>query len=123
MPSRRTRRVLLVGNPNVGKSVLFGKLTATYVTVSNYPGTTVEVTRGAGVGFDEAPSIDWEIVDTPGTNNLAAMSDDEAVTRAIVLSGESDLVVQVGDAKALSRVLLLTFQLAEAGRPFVLCLN
>jgi Fe2+ transport system protein B len=109
------RRALLVGNPNVGKSVLFGALTGTYVTVSNYPGTTVEVTRGR--------ADLWELLDTPGTNNLVPMSEDEAVTRDILLSEPSDLIVQVGDAKNLTRTLLLTLQLAELGVPFLLDLN
>ncbi len=71
------RSVILVGNPNVGKSVLFGALTGKYVTVSNYPGTTVEVTRGsASIGGES-----WHVMDTPGTNNLLPMSEDEQVTR------------------------------------------
>src|SRR5580693_8702659 len=76
------RRALLVGHPNVGKSVVFGALTGTYVTVSNYPGTTVEVTRGRARFGDHV----WEVIDTPGTHNLVPMSEDEAVTRDILLS-------------------------------------
>ena len=120
MEATPRRRALLVGNPNVGKSVLFGALTGTYVTVSNYPGTTVEVTRGR-VALDGVPH--WELLDTPGTNNLVPMSEDEAVTRDILLSEPSDLIVQVGDAKNLARTLLLTLQLAELGVPFLLDLN
>ncbi len=116
-------RAVLVGNPNVGKSVLFGKLTGAYVTVSNYPGTTVEVSRGRVVLAATAGAPEWEVVDTPGTNNLLPVSDDEAVTRAILVRERHDALVQVGDAKALSRVLLLTLQLAETGLPFVLALN
>ena len=76
-----SRSVILVGNPNVGKSVLFGALTGRYVTVSNYPGTTVEVTRGSAT-LDGEP---WHVMDTPGTNNLLPMSEDEQVTRDILL--------------------------------------
>src|SRR5579862_7441149 len=86
------RRALLVGQPNVGKSVVFGALTGTYVTVSNYPGTTVEVTRGRARFGDQV----WEVVDTPGTHNLVPMSEDEAVTRDILLSDPADALVQVG---------------------------
>ena len=118
--SEARRRALLVGNPNVGKSVLFGALTGTYVTVSNYPGTTVEVTRGRIAGDGGG---DWELLDTPGTNNLVPMSEDEAVTRDILLSEPNDLIVQVGDAKNLTRTLLLTLQIAELGVPFLLDLN
>jgi Fe2+ transport system protein B len=113
------RRVLLVGQPNVGKSVVFGALTGTYVTVSNYPGTTVEISRGRA-RFGEHV---WEVVDTPGTHNLVPMSEDEAVTRDILISEPHDAVVQIGDAKSLSRTLLLTLQLAELGIPFCLDLN
>jgi Fe2+ transport system protein B len=112
-------RALLVGHPNVGKSVVFGALTGTYVAVSNYPGTTVEITRGTARFGERA----WQIVDTPGTHNLVPMSDDEAVTRDILVSEHYDALVQVGDAKNLARTLLLTMQLAELGVPFCLDLN
>jgi ferrous iron transport protein B len=113
------RTVILVGNPNVGKSVLFGALTGTYVTVSNYPGTTVEVTRGSAT-IAGAP---WHVMDTPGTNNLLPMSEDEQVTRDILLSERGYVALQVCDAKNLRRGLLLALQLAEAAVPFALALN
>ena len=113
------RTVILVGNPNVGKSVLFGALTGKYVTVSNYPGTTVEVTHGAATIEGRA----WRVMDTPGTNNLLPMSEDEQVTRDILLSESGYVAVQVCDAKNLRRGLLLTAQLAEAEVPFTLALN
>jgi ferrous iron transport protein B len=119
------RRALLVGQPNVGKSVVFGALTGTYVTVSNYPGTTVEITRGRAHLVDPREPREqlWEIVDTPGTHNLVAMTEDEAVTRDILLSEPQDALVQVGDAKNLARTLLLALQIAELGVPFCLDLN
>jgi Fe2+ transport system protein B len=102
----------------VGKSVVFGILTGRYVTVSNYPGTTVEVTRGtAGHGRDRI-----RVTDTPGINTLIPQSEDEQVTRDILLD-EPGPVVQIGDEKNLARTLLLTLQLLEAGRRVVLCLN
>jgi ferrous iron transport protein B len=113
------RSVILVGNPNVGKSVLFGALTGKYVTVSNYPGTTVEVTHGSAI-IGGRP---WHVMDTPGTNNLLPMSEDEQVTRDILLSEAGYVCVQVCDAKNLRRGLLLTAQLAEAEIPFSLALN
>jgi len=113
------RRALLIGQPNVGKSVVFGALTGTYVTVSNYPGTTVEITRGRTRLGDHS----WEVVDSPGTHNLVPMSEDEAVTRDLLLSEDVDALVQVGDAKNLARTLLLSLQLAELGIPFCLDLN
>jgi len=113
------RTLVLVGNPNVGKSVLFGALTGKYVTVSNYPGTTVEVTRGSA-SIDGSP---WIVLDTPGTNNLLPMSEDEQVTRDILLQEPDYVALQVADAKNLRRGLLLSAQLAEAGVRFVLALN
>jgi ferrous iron transport protein B len=113
------RTLILVGNPNVGKSVLFGALTGKYVTVSNYPGTTVEVTRGSA----EIAGQRWHVLDTPGTNNLLPMSEDEQVTRDILLREPGYVALQVCDAKNLRRGLLLATQLAEAGVPFALALN
>ena len=111
--------LLLVGNPNVGKSVIFGALTRRYVTVSNYPGTTVEITRGTARALPGQP----EIIDTPGTNALTPQSEDEEVTRNILLAEPTATVIQVGDTKNLRRVLYLTAQLAELGRPQLLVLN
>jgi len=113
------RTVILVGNPNVGKSVLFGALTGKYVTVSNYPGTTVEVTRGAATIEGRA----WQVMDTPGTNGLTPMSEDEQATRDILLREAGYACLQVCDAKNLRRGLLVSVQLAEAGVPFLLALN
>ncbi|HYQ80254.1 MAG TPA: ferrous iron transport protein B [Anaeromyxobacteraceae bacterium] len=113
------RSIILVGNPNVGKSVLFGALTGKYVTVSNYPGTTVEVTRGSAV----LGGRHWHVMDTPGTNNLTPMSEDEQATRDILLQERDYVCLQVCDAKNLRRGLLLAAQLAEAQVPFTLALN
>lgn len=111
--------VLLVGNPNVGKSVIFGALTRTYVTVANYPGTTVEITRGRALSLPGAP----EVVDAPGTNSLTPQSDDERVARDLLLAEPDAVVLQIGDTKNLRRVLYLTAQLAELGRRQLLVLN
>ncbi len=111
--------VLLIGNPNVGKSVIFGALTRTYVTVANYPGTTVEITRGRGRLLPGAP----EVVDAPGTNSLTPQSDDERVARDLLLAEPGAVVLQVGDTKNLRRVLYLTVQLAELGRRQLIVLN
>lgn len=115
----RERTVCLVGNPNTGKSVLFGLLTGTYVTVSNYPGTTVEILRGNAT----LHGVRQTVIDTPGTNSLTPMSEDEQVTRNILLDHPPDVVLQVGDAKNLKRVLALTVQIAEMGLPLSLALN
>ena len=117
--SEKIEKIALVGNPNVGKSVIFGWLTGKYATVSNYPGTTVEVSQG-NIKLEGRKGV---LVDTPGTNSLIPMSEDERVTRDILLE-ESDLkVIQVGDAKNLRRALGITLQLAEMEKPVVLVLN
>ncbi|MBI5199007.1 MAG: ferrous iron transport protein B [Nitrospirae bacterium] len=112
-------RVILIGNPNVGKSAIFGLLTGKYATVSNYPGTTVEVSYG-NMSLDGKRFL---IVDTPGVNNLIPMSEDERVTRDILLTEKPVAIVQVSDAKNLKRTLMLTLQLGEMGVPLILNLN
>lgn len=111
--------VLLVGNPNVGKSALFNKLTGQYVTVSNYPGTTVEVSHG------HCPQLgrDVEIVDTPGMYSILPITDEERVASDILYSPRVRVVIHVVDAKNVDRMLGLTLQLIESGRPVVLALN
>jgi ferrous iron transport protein B len=114
------RRVVLLGNPNVGKSALFNALTGLRATVSNYPGTTVEVYRGRLAGGSA------EIVDSPGLNSLLPLSEDEQVTSELVRSvrgDEGSVVVQVADAKNLRRALLLTLQLGQLEVPTMLVLN
>lgn len=113
------RTICLVGNPNTGKSVIFGRLTGKYVIVSNYPGTTVEILKGTATIRGQRVTV----VDTPGTNSLIPMSEDEQVTRDILLEDPPDLVLQVGDAKNLKRVLAITVQLAEMNLPCTLALN
>lgn len=110
--------VLLVGHPNVGKSVLFHRLTGAYVNVSNYPGTTVEVTR-ASARFDPGTTL----LDTPGVLALPSRSDDERATMRALLKEDTRALLQVGDAKNLRRTLTLSALLAELGVPMVLALN
>lgn len=112
-------RVLIVGNPNVGKSVLFNALTGQYATVSNYPGTSIEVSRGELICNGRC----CEISDTPGTYSLFPVTEDERVTRQILMQARPDAVVHVTDAKNLERMLPFTLQLLEAGLPVLLVLN
>lgn len=107
------RTVVLAGNPNVGKSVVFNALTGTYVDVSNFPGTTVELTRGSMEGVD--------IVDTPGVYGVSSFNDEERVARDVIL--EADTVVNIVDAVHLERDLFLTLQLIDMGKPMVVALN
>src|SRR3990170_38661 len=112
-------KIIIVGNPNVGKSVIFGLLTGRYADVSNYPGTTVTLTTGSY----HMGGVDTLVVDTPGVNTLIPMSEDEVVTRDILINEPVKQIVQVVDAKNLSRGLVISIQLAEMGLPFVLVLN
>lgn len=108
----------LVGNPNVGKSVIFHRLTGTYVNVSNYPGTTVEVARAAA-RFDQGR----QVLDTPGVLMLPSRSDDERATMRALLHEDLCGLIQVADAKHLRRSLHLTLALAEMQLPLTLALN
>lgn len=110
--------VALVGNPNVGKSVLFHRLTGQYVIVSNYPGTTVEVSQGKLRRMEGVT-----LIDTPGVIGFPSRSEDEQVTERVLFNDNLRTVIQVGDAKNLRRTLHLTIQLAEMGLPLVLALN
>ncbi|NLJ67812.1 MAG: ferrous iron transport protein B [Firmicutes bacterium] len=116
---KEVRRVVLVGAPNVGKSVIFNRLTGRYAVVSNYPGTTVEVSRGEGL-FGDLPA---EVVDTPGTYSLLPSSEEEAVTRRLLWQEEIDLLLHIVDTKNLDHSLSMTFALLEAGFPVILVLN
>ncbi|HEX4885552.1 MAG TPA: ferrous iron transport protein B [Casimicrobiaceae bacterium] len=115
---RAGRTYALVGAPNVGKSVVFHRLTGTYVTVSNYPGTTVEVSR-APARFDEGATI----LDTPGALAFPSRTDDERAAMRALLHEDLSALVQVADAKHLRRSLAITLALAETGVPMVLALN
>jgi ferrous iron transport protein B len=115
-----SRKIAIVGSPNVGKSVMFNNLTGGYhATVSNYPGTTVEVCRGKGKIGDE----EFEIVDTPGMYSLLPITEEERVARAILLYEDPCVIMHVVDAKNLERMLPFTLQLLEAGLPVMLVLN
>jgi ferrous iron transport protein B len=105
--------LILVGNPNVGKSVFFNYLTGTYVDVSNFPGTTVEITMGS---FDR-----FTVIDTPGVYGISAFNDEEKVTRDSIIY--SDLVLNVVDAVHLERDLFLTQQIIDMGKPIIVALN
>lgn len=118
LPSTGMTNIALVGHPNVGKSLLFQKLTGQHAIVSNYPGTTVEILRG--VARDQQ---DLVFLDTPGLIAFPPQAEDEQVTERVLLCEPLAAIVQVGDAKNLRRTLLLTVQLAEMGLPMVLALN
>ncbi|MEM4528984.1 MAG: ferrous iron transport protein B [Candidatus Methanomethylicaceae archaeon] len=111
--------IALVGNPNVGKSVIFNSLTGLNQHVGNWPGKTVEVARGSLVYGNKK----IEVVDLPGTYSLTSFSEEEVVTRDYVLSEEADVIINVLDATALERNLYLTLQLMEMNAPLIIALN
>lgn len=113
-------KVLLVGSPNVGKSAVFNALTSSYVMVSNYPGTTVDISKGKmKIGRHHQISI----IDTPGMYSLRPITAEEEVSREMVIKQKPDCVVHVVDAKNLERMLSFTLQIIEAGLPVILVLN
>ncbi|PSR34854.1 MAG: ferrous iron transport protein B [Sulfobacillus benefaciens] len=108
-----SRLIVLAGNPNVGKSRLFSRLTGHYAEISNFPGTTVEV--------QSAPFMDGQLMDSPGVYGLGRFSQDESVALDTIL--KADVVINVVDATHLPRDLFLTLQLVELGKPLCLVLN
>ncbi len=111
------KKILLLGNPNVGKSVVFSKLTGTSVVSSNYAGTTVEFTKGHMKWKDEVV----EIIDVPGTYTLEPTNKAEEV--AVEMLDEGDLIINVVDSTNLERNLNLTLQLLEKKIPMIISLN
>ncbi len=112
-------RILMVGNPNVGKSAIFNRLTSSYAVVSNYPGTTVALTTGRM----KIAGKDYSVVDTPGMYSLYPITEEERVGRRMLLEGRYEVVLHIVDAKNLTRMLPFTMQLKEAGVPVILVLN
>lgn len=111
--------VVLVGTANVGKSALFGALTGRYATVSNYPGTTVNVSSARAT----VAGASVVVLDTPGTSSFIPLSEEERVTRDVLLDRPVRAVAVVADAKDLRRGIALALQLAEMGLPFAVCAN
>ena len=106
-------KIALVGNPNVGKSVIFNALSGYYAEVSNYPGTTVDVSRAyLEVG---------QLIDTPGAYSIGNYTDDEIVTKNILQT--ANLVVNVISAISLERDLFLTQQLIDMEFPMIIVVN
>ncbi len=110
---REQKKLVLVGNPNVGKSVVFNCFTGIYVDVSNFPGTTVEISSGT--------YKDYLVMDTPGIYGVSSFNDEEKVARDVIL--EADVIVNVVDGVHLERDLFLTLQLADMGIPMVVAVN
>ncbi len=110
-------KVLLVGNPNVGKSVIFSRLTGIKVIASNYPGTTI----GYSKGYMKIRNEKVEIIDVPGVYTLQPTCQAEEVACKILLEG--DIIINVLDATNLERHLYLTLHLLELKKPMLIVLN
>ncbi|HEY9710160.1 MAG TPA: FeoB small GTPase domain-containing protein [Oculatellaceae cyanobacterium] len=117
--SKLISTIALVGSPNVGKSLIFNSLTGTYSTVSNYPGTTVEIAQGEASIAGKTVTV----IDTPGMYSFLTITEEERVTRDLLFTESVDLVIHVVDAKNLGRMLSLTLQLIEARLPILLVVN
>jgi len=112
-------KILLIGQPNVGKSSLLNALVGPKVVVSNYPGTTVEVTQAEKV-FDNTRI---KLVDTPGIYSISDRSEEEKVTEKALFEEQVDGVVIIADASSLERSLYLVLQILEAEIPAIIALN
>jgi len=110
-------KILLMGNPNVGKSVIFSRLTGVRVTASNYPGTTVNYSQG----FMKLGEETVDVIDVPGTYTLEPTSEAEEIASQMLNTG--DLIINVIDATNLERNLYLTLQLLERNIPMIVALN
>lgn len=110
-------KILLVGNPNVGKSAIFSRLTGAKVVISNYPGTTVEFTQG----YTKLNGLRPALIDVPGTYSLEPTSKAEEV--AVDMLKEGDFIINVIDSTNLERNLYLTLELLEKNIPVVIALN
>ncbi|MCW2277187.1 ferrous iron transport protein B [Heliophilum fasciatum] len=107
------KKLVLAGNPNVGKSVFFNHFSGMYVDVSNYPGTTLDIAHGH---YGE-----WVIVDTPGIYGLSSFNDEERIARDVII--QADQVLNVVSALHLERDLFLTQQIIDTGVPVIVALN
>jgi len=111
---RDSFKIVLAGNPNVGKSVFFNRFTGNYVEVSNFPGTTVDISSAF---IDK----NTEVIDTPGVYGISSYNDEEIVARNFIV--KADRIVNVVNAFSLERDLFLTQQLIDLGIPMVIALN
>ncbi len=118
MIKKPEKKILLMGNPNVGKSAIFSRLTGARVTISNYPGTTVGFSQGYMKLDEDNMAV---VIDVPGVYHLEPACRADEVTCEMLEEG--DLVVNIVDATNLERNLFLTLELRERGRPMVVALN
>lgn len=107
------KKIVLAGNPNSGKSVVFNALTGLYVDVSNYPGTTLDISS--------SEIEQGLLIDTPGVYGISSFNDEERIAKDIIL--DADVVINVVNSLYLERELFLTQQIIDAGIPVIVALN
>ncbi|MEA1993027.1 MAG: FeoB small GTPase domain-containing protein [Euryarchaeota archaeon] len=112
-------KILLMGHPNVGKSVFFNRLTGSNVIESNYPGTTVDYTKG----YMLLENRDVEVIDVPGAFSLEPKDRAEEVTVKMLEEEKDAVVICVIDASKIERGLYLALELIEKGYPVIIALN
>lgn len=113
------KKIVLVGQPNTGKSCFFNHLTGLRAIVSNYPGTTVEIKKAKTYFENEL----IEVVDLPGIYSLSDSTEDERVAKEFLVNEKIDAIIQIVDCTALARNFYLTLKLIELNLPIVLALN
>ena len=113
------KTIVLIGNPNCGKTTLFNKLTNNNAHVGNWPGVTIEKKEGKLKYNNET----FKIVDLPGIYSLSTSSPEEIITRNFLLDNDVDCIINIIDANNLSRSLYLTTQLMELDIPLIVTLN
>ena len=112
-------KILLMGHPNIGKSVFFNRLTGARVIESNYPGTTVDYTKG----YMRLEGRDVEVIDVPGAFSLEPKDKAEEVAVKMLEEAKEAVVVCVIDASKIERGLYLALEIIEKGRPVIIALN
>jgi len=116
---KRSIRIALAGNANVGKSVIFNQLTGLHQHIGNWAGKTVE--RAEGTLHFKGHTID--VIDLPGIYSLSTSSDEESISREFIVDEKPDLVINVIDATLLERNLVFTLQLLQLDTPLIVALN
>ena len=119
MTTKTSKKVLLIGNPNSGKSSLFNLLTGIHQKIANYPGVTTEKKSGRV----DLPDLGFELIDLPGTYTLYPNSQDERVVISELVLSSCDFILCVADAGNLARSLLLYTQIADCGIPILMVIN
>ena len=122
-------KMLFIGQPNVGKSSLLNALVGTKIAVSNYPGTSVELTQAEKDlkllirGTRKVQQVEYFFIDTPGIYSISERSPEETITKRTILSKDNDVIILIADCTALERSLYFALQVLESGQNLIIGLN